>query len=394
MKIDKKILAVQILAVIGFIISIKLAFIHYFANYDKYALSSFCSINDFIDCDGVARTLHSQFLGVPLALWGLLLYLFILVVSLADKLKDTRLFRFMEVFKNPQAYIFSISLLAFIISMGLACLSFFEIHMICVFCFVTYILDFVIALCAKDYTKPVHYEIVESVNDFLDALRIKKYAITFIVLVILFSGALFYFDKSAIMAPQVAQEREIQTFLKDSFNTVDGNILGDKDAKIVVDEYIDYNCGGCYLANLNSHRAVVELKGIRINQHNLPLDQTCNKYMPQPGHPNSCLKAKYAIAARMQNKFWNMNDLLMFKSPETEEEILKLAQSMKIDVQKLKADAHSEEVAKELEAEIETTERLQISATPTLIIGVKRHIGSMSYPEYKDMLLQLGAEER
>ena len=35
---------------------------------------------------------------------------------------------------------------------------------------------------------------------------------------------------------------------------------------------IDYNCGGCYMQNLASHRAVAELNGIRVNQHNLPLE--------------------------------------------------------------------------------------------------------------------------
>ena len=300
----------------------------------------------------------------------------------------------MEVFKNPQSYIFSISLLAFCISMGLAALSFFEIHMICIFCFVTYILDFIIALCAKDYGKPIHYEIVQSVKDFIDAVKIPKYLISFVVVVLAFSGGLYYLHTSAVLAPQLAQEREIQKFLNDSFNTVNGNILGDEDAKVVVDEYIDYNCGGCYLQNLSSHRAVSELNGVRINQHNLPLDNTCNKYMPNPGHKNSCLKAKYALAAKRQNKFWNMNDILMFKSPESEEEILRLAGSLKLDVQKLKEDANGEEVAKELEAQIERTEKLQINATPTIIIGFKRHMGAMSYPEFKQMLIDMGATEK
>lgn len=384
----------MILALAGVILSVELINVYINANFVENAQPSICAISETINCDGVARTVHSQFLGVPLALWGLILYLFILFMTLADKLKENRLLRFMEVFKNPQSYIFSISLLAFCISMGLACLSFFEIHMICIFCFVTYILDFVIALCAKDYKKPVYYEITESIKDFFDALKIKKYLIAFIAVVIICSGILFYVNKSAILAPQLIQEREIQKFLKDSFNTVDGNLLGDEDAKIVIDEYIDYNCGGCYLANLNSHRAVVELKGIKVNQHNLPLDKTCNKYMPQPGHKNSCLKARYALAAKKQNKFWNMNDILMFKSPENEAEILNLAKSLKLNVKKLQQDANSEEVLKELEEEIEITERLQINATPTIIIGIKRHTGSMTYPEFKTMLMQMGAEER
>lgn len=383
-----------LLAIVGILLSAELINVYVNANFIQDAQPSICAISETVNCDGVARTIHSQFFGVPLAVWGLLLYLFIFILSFAEKLKDSKLFRFMEVFKNPEAYIFSLSLLAFCISMGLALLSFFEIHMVCIFCFITYFLDLVIALCAKDYKKPIYYEIVQSVKDFIDAIKIRKYFVAFIICAMLFIGAVAHLNYTAVLAPQLIQEREIQNFLKDSFNSVNGNILGDENATVVVDEYIDYNCGGCYLQNVSSHRVVTELSGVRINQNMLPLDQSCNKYMPNPGHKNSCLKAKYALAAKRQNKFWNMNDVLMFKSPETEQDILKLAKSMKFDVKKLQADAHGQDVENELLAEIEKTERLQINATPTLIIGLKRHVGSMSYPEYKQMLIQMGAKEK
>ena len=55
MNIDKKKLGIQILALAGLALSVKLACIYYVANYEKYALSSFCSINEFIDCDGASR---------------------------------------------------------------------------------------------------------------------------------------------------------------------------------------------------------------------------------------------------------------------------------------------------------------------------------------------------
>ncbi len=41
MKIDKKNLAIQLLALAGLALSIKLAFIYYAANFDKYSLASF-----------------------------------------------------------------------------------------------------------------------------------------------------------------------------------------------------------------------------------------------------------------------------------------------------------------------------------------------------------------
>lgn len=61
-KINIRKIVVAILALTGLILSVKLAMIYYDANFNKYALPSFCSINDFIDCDGVAKTTESQFL--------------------------------------------------------------------------------------------------------------------------------------------------------------------------------------------------------------------------------------------------------------------------------------------------------------------------------------------
>ena len=87
---DKRKITIFALALIGFITTIKLAIIFYNANFNDYALSSFCSINSFIDCDSVAKTVDSQFLGVPLAYWGMFFYLIVLFLLFVDKLKNIK----------------------------------------------------------------------------------------------------------------------------------------------------------------------------------------------------------------------------------------------------------------------------------------------------------------
>ena len=81
----KKILTL-IFALAGFALTIKLCEIYYNANFAKYALPSFCTVNEVVDCDGVAKTFYSQFFGIPLCLWGMFLYLFTLLLLFADKL--------------------------------------------------------------------------------------------------------------------------------------------------------------------------------------------------------------------------------------------------------------------------------------------------------------------
>ena len=83
----RKNIMIIMLVLIGFIITVDLAYIYYEANFNQYALPSFCSVSDFVDCDGVARTTESQFFGVPLAYWGMFLYFFILMLFRCRQVK-------------------------------------------------------------------------------------------------------------------------------------------------------------------------------------------------------------------------------------------------------------------------------------------------------------------
>ena len=191
MNIDKKKLAIQILAFIGLLLSIKLACIYYVANYEKYALSSFCSINDFVDCDGAARSTVSQFWGIPLAYWGIFFYLTVLFMTVVDYFKKFKLLKFLEVFKNPISYIGTLGTIAFICSMTLAGLSIFKIHKLCILCFITYFIDLLITLVA---CSGMFKEIVAAFKTtFVDFIAgAKQYTKTFIVLVILATSFLVY----------------------------------------------------------------------------------------------------------------------------------------------------------------------------------------------------------
>ena len=233
----KKKISIAFIALIGIVTTIKLAIIYYNANFNPYALSSFCSVNDFIDCDGIAKTTEAQFLGIPLAYWGLFFYAFVFLMLFAPKLKNYKLFKFMEVFKNPLDYLASLGLFAFLVSMILLCLSLFEIKKLCVLCAFTYILNLLIGCIATDFKNGgfVH-SIKQSIIDFIDAVKIKKYLIAFIAVMAVAAGFLTYTRISFVFAPQVKRQLEFREFTQAKHNkyAVEGNILGDKDAKITV----------------------------------------------------------------------------------------------------------------------------------------------------------------
>ena len=395
MTIDKKKLTIQILAIIGLILSIKLAFIYYVANYEKYALSSFCSINDFIDCDGAARSSVSQFWGIPLAYWGILFYILMLFLTVVDKLKQVKFLKFLEVFKSPMAYIASIGTIAFAISMVLAGLSLFKIHKLCILCLITYFIDLAIALIAsRGQFRLLVEAFKQTMVDFIDGA--KKYTKTFIVLMILGISFLCYSGITYNFVPNVKRQKSIMKYHDIKFNPyrVKGNLLGKEKADVVIDLYSDFVCPICYTNNIMLHQAVKEFSNIKVIHHNYPFDKECNPYISVNMHPNACFMAKAALAAKNQGNYWEMSSLLYENQPKNEEDILKLAKQLSFDKSKFMNDFSSKTTEKEIEEELKKAIELGIDATPTMYINGDRYVGVKPYYELKEILIEHGARKK
>ncbi len=398
MNLAKRI-ALTLVAIIGFITSLKLALIYWDANFNPYALPSFCSINELIDCDGVAKTTHSQFFGIPLAFWGLFLYFVFLFFTYVDKIKNIeikgfRIFAYFDVFKNPEAYMCALGEIAFLISISLACLSVFEIQKICILCFFTYFLNLLLAIIAKPKGENLWSVIVISVKDLIAGLKVKRYAILFSVLVVAAIGVLTYTTLSDVLAPQVKMQKEFSKKASD-YGSISGNVLGDEKAAVVVHEYTDYQCPYCFVLNTMLHRAVSELKNLKVVHHNVPLDMECNPLLKQQMHPGSCMLSRYAIAAGLQGKYWDMNNLLFDKEFVDEADVLEAAKEIKgLDTERLKQDAASEKVKQELKKEIDDAIKIGIDGTPAIRLNMETHVGVIPYEELKAKLIKAGAVER
>ena len=392
-------IALTVVALIGFLTSVKLSLIYWDANFNPYALPSFCSINELIDCDGVAKTTHSQFFGIPLAFWGLFLYFVFLFFTYVDKLKNIeikgfRIFAYFDVFKNPEAYMCALGEISFLISISLACVSVFEIGKICILCFFTYFLNLILAIIAKPKGENLWSVIVISVKDLIAGLKVKRYAILFSILLLAAIGVLSYTTVSNVLAPQVKIQKEFSKKASD-YGSISGNVLGDEKAEVVLHEYTDYQCPFCFVLNTMVHRAVSELKNLKVVHHNVPLDTECNPMMKRQMHPGSCMLSRYAIAAGLQGKYWDMNNLLFDEEFVSEEEILEAAQKIKgLNIEKLKADVNSEKVKQELKKEIDDAIKIGIDGTPAIRLNMETHVGVMPYEELKAKLIKAGAVER
>ena len=394
MQFNNKKIFIQIFTIIGFILSVKLAHIYYVANYERYALSSFCSINEFIDCDGAARSTMSQFWGIPLAHWGIFFYITVFFLTIVEKLKTIRFFKFLEVFKNPMAYITVLGTIAFTISMILAGMSVYKLHKICIVCFVTYFIDLIIALIASSANfKNLLTSIKITVLDFIDGA--KKYPKTFVILLIIAASFLCYSGITNNFIPHYKRHVELVKYQKMSVNPykINGNTLGNENAEVVIELYSDYICPLCYIHNIMLHQAAKEFKNIKIIHYNLPFDKECNTYISINMHPGACLMARAAIASKKQGNYWGMSSLLYEKQPKNIKEIIELAEELGLNKEQLLLDINSDSTIKELSDSINKGRYLNIDGTPTTYINGNKKVGVMPYYKLKELLIEYGAKK-
>lgn len=156
-------------------------------------------------------------------------------------------------------------------------------------------------------------------------------------------------------------------FAKDLFHDANDPVAGNPKGKITVVEFFDYQCPHC------TEMAPVMDELIKSN----PEVRVVFKEFPIRG-PVSEVAAKAALAANMQGKYFEFHKALMDAHRVlTEEDILKIAQSVGLNVDKLKTDMKSDAVSNQLKATYKLAQGLQLIGTPALFVA-KSDVNSSS----------------
>jgi len=121
---------VVLIALVGLVVSAYLSYSHYRV-YTDIGYKSFCAISKAINCDTVSQSVYSIFLGLPVPLWGVVGYIFILLLLLIAKNKDAEN-------KRVWTLLFLVSAAFTLYSVILAAISTFYIRSYCIMCIVLY----------------------------------------------------------------------------------------------------------------------------------------------------------------------------------------------------------------------------------------------------------------
>lgn len=179
---------------------------------------------------------------------------------------------------------------------------------------------------------------------------------------------------------QAQQEKQREQFLANKDELFEDNnsptIGSDNPDAVTIVEFFDYNCGYCKRAIGAVNKVIDTEENVRFIFKEFPILSESSE-----------LAAKYALAAEKQDKYLEFHTALMeFKGPKNEESLTKLAKDMGLDVNKLKKDANSEEVNKEIQETKALARKLGISGTPAFIIGDDLSPGYIPYEQMKAMI--------
>ncbi len=143
-------------------------------------------------------------------------------------------------------------------------------------------------------------------------------------------------------------------------------IKGNKEAKVVLIEYSDFQCPACAFFFPIVKRLFEEYKDKIVFVY---------RHFPLPQHKNAKLAAIASEAAARQEKFWEMHDKLFENQKFWGEEknakdiFIKYAQDLGLDLEKFKSDLNSKEIADKVESDFQGGLSLKVNATPSFFLN-------------------------
>jgi protein-disulfide isomerase len=164
---------------------------------------------------------------------------------------------------------------------------------------------------------------------------------------------------------QKDQDAKLKSFMaengKSIFRSPGSSLAGDPNGDITIVEFFDYNCGYCKRGLPEVQKLIQDDKKVRFVFKELPILSKGSEEA-----------ARIALAVKRQGKYWEFHQALLgAKGHADEASALKVAESLGLDMNKIKADMASDEVKNELRDDMILAKKMGINGTPHFLVGDK-----------------------
>lgn len=208
--------------------------------------------------------------------------------------------------------------------------------------------------------------------------RFKKFGIWAAVAVILVAAVFGLFQLAN--SPQVTKTSSgrLPEITKDDPTT------GTPSAKVTLVEYADFQCPACAAYHPMVKQILTEFNGkIYFVYRYFPLTTI---------HQNAMISAQSAYAAGLQNKFWEMHDMLFqtqnswANSSKARETFIDYARKLDLDIDKFTKDIDSGEAKKFINDTYSKGLAIGVNSTPTFFLNGEKIQNPRTYDDFKKLI--------
>lgn len=354
----------RLFVLFALIISIYLFYSH-IRNHLDIGFRSFCAISKSYNCDTVAQSRWSVFMGLPVAVWGIFSFTFLLISTFYRKNDGI----------TSWFFLFSLSSFFSIISIILAFVSGYIIKSYCIMCVIIYSLNFSLFFISfrAVYNSGTSF-FVGLKNDLssLAGSRLVISCLCFLVAVLLL--LYLFMPRYWLIKPVPLDGKMEHGFDDETLNPW----IGSKTPKLTIYEYSDYTCFQCRKMHNHLRKLIASYPDkIRLVHLNYPMDSEFNNIVvPDKFHEGAGRLALISEYASERDDFWKISDALFeigaMSGNNTIEKISAITGLTKDD---LLIALNHEILKKSLAMDIRSGMKKFIFATPSYVIDEKVYEG-------------------
>jgi protein-disulfide isomerase/uncharacterized membrane protein len=364
-------LAVVLFLIFGGIIVSGYLSISHFRVYTDINYSSFCAISKAINCDTVSQSPYSIFLGIPVPIWGIIGYIFMLITLLLSYDIQSK-----KILVYPT--LIFISIIFSMISIFLGIISAVKIHSYCLMCIVTYGINFMILfmiwLTRQRFEKQSWRISIKADVIFWKALKFKAFK-AYSPLIILMVAILIFLPNYWKLGDDSPKKSTLNSGITENGNPW----IGAKSPELTIIEYADYMCFQCKKMHFFLRNLVAAYPDkIRLVHKQFPMDKRFNPLITKEVHPGAGILSSIAIYAMEENKFWELNDYLYNYNMKHKAIYLRqIARDNNLDLNAMKIKIHKPEIQQKLQKDIVSGLKNNVNGTPSYIINGQVYTGQI-----------------
>lgn len=185
----------------------------------------------------------------------------------------------------------------------------------------------------------------------------------------------------------VVNEVNASQYSNSLFHQVNDPVAGNKNGKITLVEFFDYQCPHCVDMSFVIDQLIAKNSNLRIVFKELPFRG-----------PVSEFAAKAALAAKKQGKFFEMHEALMHSKQQslTNVAVLEVAASAGLNLPQLEKDMKDPVIDQQIKDTMKLAQALRIPGTPAFFIGKTTSpdkiffiVGGVEPSQFQDLLTKV-----